>query len=114
MLKKGAVPGGLIVSAGICAAALGARSFNYLVRHDVDAMAAKATSHGSRTVTEGMLESMPPPERRHLTYAGVVGNPIARAAHLAQGGRMRLGPGQPWLSVRAKQYYSAQPPGYIT
>ena len=27
---------------------------------------------------------------------------------------MRLGPGQPGLCVRAKQYYSAQPPGYIT
>ena len=91
----------------------GTRSFDRSVRHDVDTMLARATPDDSPTATEGMLRSLPPPVQRYLSYAGVVGKPIARTVHLAQSGRMRLGPGQPWLSLRAKQYYSVQPPGFV-
>ena len=91
----------------------GRRSFDRLVRHDVDTMLARATPDDSPTVTDGMLESLPPPVQRYLSYAGVVGKPVARTVHLAQSGRMRLGPGQPWLSLRAKQYYSVQPPAFV-
>ena len=91
----------------------GARWVDHSVRHDVGTMFAKATTNDSLTVTEAMLESLPPPVRRYLSYTGVVGKPITRTVYLAQSGRMRLGPGQPWLSPRAKQYYSAQPPGFV-
>ncbi len=83
------------------------------MRNDVDIMFAKASTNDSLTVTEAMLESLPPPVQPYLSYTGVVGRPIARTVHLAQSGRMRLGPGQPWLSLRAKQYHSVQPPGFV-
>ncbi len=107
------VAGGALISAGVWAGALGARSFDHSVRHDVDTMFARATTNESLTVTEGMLESLPSPVKRYLSYTGVVGKPIARTVHLAQSGQMRMGPGQPWLSLRAKQHYSVQPPGFV-
>jgi hypothetical protein len=113
VLKRVVVAGGAVISAGVCAATLGARSFDRSVRHDVDTMLAKATPNDSATVTEAMLESLPPPVQRYLSYTGVVGKTIPRTAYLAQSGRMRLGPGQPWLCLRAKQYYSAEPPGFV-
>jgi hypothetical protein len=113
LLKRVVVVGGAVISTGACAATLGARCFDHSVRHDVDAMRAEATPNDSLTVTEGMLESLPRPVKRYLSYTGVVGKTIPRTVYLAQSGRMRLRPGQPWLSLGAKQYYSAQPPGFV-
>jgi Family of unknown function (DUF6544) len=113
LLKKVVVVGGAVISTGACAATLGAQCFDHSVCHDVDAMLAEATPNDRLTVTEEMLESLPPPVNRYLSYTGVVGKTIPRTVYLAQSGRLHLGPGQPWLSLRAKQYYSVQPPGFV-
>ena len=60
-----------------------------------------------------MLADLPEPVRRYLRYTGVVGRPFPGTIRLRQKGRMRPGPGQPWLPVDAEEHYSVQPPGFV-
>jgi hypothetical protein len=57
-------------------------------------------------VTEEMLAGLPEPVRRYLRYTGVVGTPIPATIRLRQKGRMRPGPGQPWMPLEAEEHYS--------
>ena len=47
VLKRVLVAGAAVISAGVCAGTLGARSFGHLVRNDVDTMFAKASTDDS-------------------------------------------------------------------
>ena len=60
-----------------------------------------------------MLADLPGPVRRYLRYTGVVGKPFPGTIRLRQQGRMRLGPGQRWVSLDAEEHYSVQPPGFV-
>ena len=60
-----------------------------------------------------MLADLPGPVRRYLRYAGVVGRPVPGTIRLRQKGRMRPGPGQPWMRLDAEEHYSVQPPGFV-
>ncbi len=112
-LERSIVAGALIMCAETCATILGERSFNRLVTSEVDVMLARASRSQAATVNEAMLEKLPAPVQRYLNYTGVVGKPIVRTVQVAQSGRMRLGPRLPWLPLRAKEYYSVQPPGFV-
>ncbi|MFC4464168.1 DUF6544 family protein [Streptomyces xiangluensis] len=48
-----------------------------------------------------------------LRHTGIVGKPIVRTVHLRQKGRMRTGPGRPWIPLDAEEHYSVQPPGFV-
>ena len=113
ILRWGVLLGALAVAAGLAAVLAGARRFSRLVRADVEAMLAKAATPPPRLVTEGMLRGLPEPVRRYLTYTGIVGQPFVGTARLAQAGRMRPNPGQPWFPLRAEQHYSVRPPGFV-
>jgi hypothetical protein len=43
----------------------------------------------------------------------VVGKPVPGTIRLHQEGRMRPGPGQPWMPLEAEEHYSVQPPGFV-
>src|SRR6266540_1088236 len=103
----------LAVPAGLSAVLLGSRALNRLIRNDVWALFAQAAPTASGIVTEAMLQDLPEPVRRYLTYTGVVGKPLVGTVHLRQKGKMRLGAGQPWLPLDAEQYYSVRPPGFV-
>ena len=60
-----------------------------------------------------MLRDLPEPVRRYLRYTGVVGKPVPGTIRLHQEGRMRPGPGQPWMPLEAEEHYSVQPPGFV-
>lgn len=64
-------------------------------------------------VTEEMLQNLPEPVRRYLTYTGVVGKPMVQKVRLRQAGRIRKDATQPWMNFEAKQYYSIHPPGFV-
>jgi hypothetical protein len=113
MLRRLPALAGLAVLAGTCAQLAGHRAFARLVRRDVQALHAGATPSRAGVVTEQMLADLPEPVRRYLRYAGVVGKPSPRTVWLHQKGRMRPGPGQPWMPLAAEEHYSVQPPGFV-
>jgi hypothetical protein len=104
---------GLVVLAGVCAEFAGHRAFTGLVRRDVEALYARACPGRAGVVTEEMLAGLPEPVRRYLRYTGVVGKPVPGTIRLHQEGRMRPGPGQPWMPLAAEEHYSVQPPGFV-
>jgi hypothetical protein len=103
----------LAVLAGTCAELAGHWAFARLVRRDVQALHARASPARAGVVTEEMLVDLPSPVRRYLRYTGVVGKPFPRTVWLRQEGRMRPGPGQPWMPLTAEEHYSVQPPGFV-
>lgn len=61
-------------------------------------------------VTEAELAALPPPVRRHLVVAGVVGQPHVRAFRARMHGRIRSGPAAAWMPIDAVQVNVVDPP----
>ncbi|HEY91139.1 MAG TPA: hypothetical protein G4O07_04820, partial [Dehalococcoidia bacterium] len=70
-------------------------------------------SRTNNTITEADLEGLPEPIRRNLRYVRVIGKRRIRTVSLKQKGFFKLKPGQNWLPVRAGQYFTTEPPGYV-
>jgi hypothetical protein len=100
------------VCAGLAAEVLGLRTFSRLVHSDVQALAGRASPATASVVTEDMLSGLPEPVQRYLRYTGIVGKPLVRTVYLRQQGRVRLA-GQWWIPLRAQEWFSAQPPGFV-
>jgi len=113
MLRRLPTAAALAASAGICAEVLANRAFSHLVRRDVETLRAQASPARAGVVTEEMLAGLPEPVRRYLSYAGVVGKPFPDTVRLRQKGKMRPGPGEPWMPLDAEEHYSLQPPGFV-
>jgi hypothetical protein len=64
-------------------------------------------------VTEAMLDGLPEPVRRYLTWSGVVGTPWIRTARIRQSGRFRMGLDKPWMPLSAEQVFTVDPPGMV-
>jgi hypothetical protein len=113
MRKWLSIAAALAVPAALSAVLLGSRALNRLVRNDVRALFSQAAPTTGGIVTQAMLQDLPEPVRRYLTYTGVIGKPPVRTVHLRQKGKMRLGASQPWLLLDAEQHYSVRPPGFV-
>ena len=113
MLRHWIAGTALALTAGVAVDALGARAFARLVRHDVRALDSGASRDEVRLVGEEMLVGLPEPVQRYLRFTGVVGKPFVRRVHLRKRGRMQLGRGQPWVPLKAEQWYTVQPPGFV-
>ena len=82
----------LVFSSALCALQLGLRRFDRLVKRDVEALLARATTTaGEAVVTEEMLKDLPEPVRRYLKHTGTVGKPSVDTVYLEQKGQMYLG-----------------------
>ncbi len=84
-----------------------------MVAQELEDLFAQPASNGGSVVTAEMLQELPAPVQRYLTYAGVVGKPMVHAVRLKQEGRFRTGADQPWMDIRAEEYYSVDNPGFI-
>ena len=113
MLRRLPALAGLAGLAAIGAEVAGSRAFTRLVRRDVQALRAGAAPARAGVVTEEMLTDLPEPVARYLRYTGVVGKPFPGIVRLRQKGRMRPGPGQPWIPLDAEEHYSVRPPGFV-
>ena len=92
----------------------GRRRFRRLVKSDVQSLLATSSFAGeARFISEAMLDGLPEPVQRYLRYTGVIGKPFVRRVHLRQKGRMHLASGTPWVPVKAEQWYSVRPPGFV-
>ncbi|MBK6685458.1 MAG: hypothetical protein IPG45_13385 [Deltaproteobacteria bacterium] len=64
-------------------------------------------------VTQSELEPLPPPIRRWLEQAGVVGRPRPQVVHLKQRGGMRTQKDADFSSAQAEQWFRIEPPGFL-
>jgi hypothetical protein len=92
---------------------LGRRAFSRLVGSDVQTLLLGSSGGDAELVSEKMLDGLPGPVQRYLRYTGVIGKPFVRTVHLRQKGKMLFGAGQPWIPLRAQQWYSLRPPGFV-
>jgi uncharacterized protein DUF6544 len=113
MLRRLPALAGLAGLAAIGTELAGHRAFTRLVQRDVQALHARACPGRAGVVTEEMLADLPEPVARYLRYTGVVGKPFPGIVRLRQTGRMRPGPGQPWIPLNAEEHYSVRPPGFV-
>jgi uncharacterized protein DUF6544 len=113
MLRRLPALAGLAGLAAVCAEVAGHRAFTRLIERDVQSLRARASPGQAGVVTEEMLAGLPGPACRYLRYTGVVGKPVPGTVRLHQKGRIRPGPGQPWMPVEAEEHYSVQPPGFV-
>jgi hypothetical protein len=104
----------LVFSSALCALQFGLRRFDRLVKGDVEALLARATTTAREVVvTEGMLKDLPEPVRRYLKHTGIVGKPSVDTVYLEQKGQMYLGSKQGWVPLDAEEHYTVQPPGFV-
>jgi len=67
----------------------------------------------SRVVTEDMLRNLPEAAQRYMAYTGVLGKPWINTASIRYAGRFRTGADRPWLPIKAEQFYTTDPPGFV-
>jgi len=105
---------GLAVAAGLGIFVVwnASHRFDRQVDRRIEAMLDAGRSEG-RVVTDADLADLPEPIARWLRHAGVVGKPIPTTVRLRQRGRIRQSPESPWMSFRADQYYTIDPPGFV-
>jgi hypothetical protein len=60
-----------------------------------------------------MLQDLPEPVQRYLNYTAVVGKPRIDTVYLRQTGKFRQGLDRPWMPMRAEQWYTTNPPGFL-
>jgi hypothetical protein len=94
------------------AVGVGHLRFRRQVGIEVAALLERGRTASREIVCADDLAALPPPIQRWLAHANVVGRPRPGIVHLTQTGTMRGGPGQPWMPVRAEQYFTTDPPGF--
>lgn len=72
------------------------------------ALATKARA--DHVLTEADLAPLPEPVRRYVRGAGVVGQPRVHSFHARWRGRIRGGPGEPWMAFTAEQLNTLDTP----
>lgn len=66
-----------------------------------------------RIVTTAMLEHLPQPVQRYLTYTGVIGKPWVNTVRLKYKGHFRMAVDKPWMPMTATQVYTTSPPSFL-
>lgn len=102
----------VLVSAAILFAG-GTLYFKRKTNDEVRRLFANADTQVAQTVTAEMLEGLPEPVRRYLTYTGIVGRPMVKTVRLKQRGRIRQDEQQPWMEILAEEYYTVSPPTFV-
>jgi hypothetical protein len=64
-------------------------------------------------ITEADLEGLPEPVQRNVRFTRVIGKRRINTVRLKQEGVLKLKPGQKWLPVYARQYFTTNPPGFL-
>ena len=60
-----------------------------------------------------MLENLPAPIQRYLSYTGVVGMQPIKNVQLKYSGKFRTAADKPWMSMVAKQHYNTDPASFV-
>jgi hypothetical protein len=107
------VAGTLVGSAGLGAAAAGARIlFQRRIATEIDELLTDARPAAVASVRPADLDRLPEPVRRWLRYSQVVGTQRPATVRLQQEGDFQMN-GKGWLPFRAEQYFTTNPPGFL-
>lgn len=88
-------------------------SFHRQAGREIEALFLQPAAE-SRFVESDMLNGLPAPVQRWLTYCGVVGREEIQTVYLKQTGEMKLNPGQDkWIKSEAEQSFNAIQPQFI-
>ena len=112
-LRRLGIAAGLALAAGMATEVWGRTTFSRLIQSDVESLLAGSSAGEARFINEAMLDGLPEPVQRYLRYTGVVGRPFVRRVRLRQNGRMLLASRTPWIPLKAEQWYSVRPPGFV-
>lgn len=66
-----------------------------------------------RLITKDMMEDLPEPVKRYMSFTGVLGKPWINSVSLKQVGKFRQGLDRPWMPMIAYQTYTISPPSFI-
>jgi hypothetical protein len=84
------------------------------VRREVDELFKKEKDAViARKVTEKDLDGLPEPVVRYLRYTQIIGKERARTVRLKQRGFFRTNPDQKWMQLKAEEYFTVDPPGFL-
>lgn len=72
-----------------------------------------ASKAPSTTLDAEMLDDLPAPVRRYLELAQIAGKKMPRTGYVMQSGLFRTAPKQKWLTMKAEQWFSLDPPGFV-
>jgi hypothetical protein len=67
----------------------------------------------TRKITEEDLAGLPEPVRRYLRFTQIIGKERARTVRLKQKGFFRTRTDQKWMPLRAEEYFTVDPPGFL-
>lgn len=76
-------------------------------------MTDKDDARAEGLVTAEMLENLPEPVQRYMTYTGIIGTPWIDTAQLKYTGRFRQGLDRPWMPMTVEQWYTTNPPSFV-
>lgn len=102
-----------LLGSGAALLTAGTLYFKRKTNDEVRRLFAAADQEGEQIVTAEMLQELPHPVRRYLTYTGVVGRPMVKTVRLKQEGRIRQDEQQPWMEIAAEEYYTVSPPTFV-
>lgn len=71
------------------------------------------TNKDKLVITSDLLNELPTPVQRYMTYTGVIGSPWIDTVRLKQVGKFRQGRDRPWMRVTAEEFYTTNPPSLI-
>ncbi len=103
---------GMAIAAPLTASVVGWRRFGRQIDREMEQLS-NSNRDTRETVTEEMLANLPAPVQRYLTHTGVVGKPQVQSVYLEQVGTMHPDPDGPWIPLRARQFYTVQPAGFV-
>jgi hypothetical protein len=85
------------------------------MRREVEGLLKNASGRtlDAGTVREDDINALPEPVQRYLIYTQIVGKPRIRTVSLKQRGYFRQKQNQKWLPLRAVQYFTLDPPGFV-
>jgi len=95
-----------------CILSYGSWDFEMMVKAELKLfMVTKAPEE--TVVTPEMMSGFPEIIVRWLERSGVVGREVIHNVYLVQSGRMRTKPDGRWMDIKAEQYISTEPPGFV-
>jgi hypothetical protein len=67
----------------------------------------------TRKITDDDIAGLPEPVQRYLRYTHIIGKERVRTVRLKQKGYFRTKEDQKWMPLRAEEYFTVDPPGFL-
>lgn len=103
----------LIVFVGVVVGFMTVGPTSLRAEYDREVAGRLAAGSPADLVTDADLQHLPDPVQRYLRVAGVVGRPRVHNVYARMHGRIRNGPGAPWISLTVEQYNFVDPPARL-